>query len=105
MTNEERAVIDAAKAWAARMSEGLWDGVTRELLDTVEALELAKPPVRKFWINYQFNNHQGSGEGATTVSFRGSVTQGRVLSWKASLEADLGSGAGVAIRTFTELEG
>jgi len=42
MTPAERAVIEAARAWAIKMSEGVWDGVTGSLLAAVAALDVAE---------------------------------------------------------------
>lgn len=94
MTNEEKAVIDAARAV---VSGHLGKG---GLEDALHVLEKAPTFERKFWISYSL---AGGREGHTTVAFTGQLTQDRVQEWANWLGRQFG--VSVVIRTFTELEG
>jgi hypothetical protein len=62
---------------------------------------------RKFWVNYQFNSYEGSGEGSMVCMAAGPVTEQVVREWKRLLgqQPELKRlGANVIIRTWTELE-
>lgn len=101
MTNEEKAVIEAARAIAQRAAS---TGLALELRDAVAALDAATPKPRNFLISFSLVGPRGAAEGDIFASCIGLVTQATVTDWRAGISAR-NDDASIVIRTWTELEG
>lgn len=104
MTNEEKAVIKAARDMQELDDVQGWDALCRAL----DALDAAPAPVRRFWVNYHFTSRSsvGEGEGSAEIHENVPVTRAVLDHWAKDIArgGSLGD-ATVVIRTWTELEG
>lgn len=107
MTNEEKAVIDAARAFVNDSDRTGRDRLVA-LRMAVHVLNAQPATERKFWVNYHFNLLDGRGGEGSAFHAAPVVNRATLDAWKASVEADIrresGSSASVVIRTWTELE-
>lgn len=108
MTNEEKAVIAAARA-IAHSNPHPASGLALELRDAVQALDAAEPANRRLWVNYQYTHAYGRGEGSASVSIIGAIHLEcvkeiqRYLVDLVARTADV-TDVNLIIRTWTELE-
>jgi hypothetical protein len=107
MTNEEKAVIEAARAFVNDVDRSGRDRLVA-LRKAVHVLDEKPAAERTFWVNYQFNLADGrSGEGSAQLTSR-TVDAHAVLTWQATIQSsisrDTGSSVSVVIRTWMELE-
>lgn len=99
MTNEEKAVIDAAVAWAL---SPVGDGEVR-LLAAINALPGA-PGERKFMVVYTWTDAHGAGDGNVFASYAGPITEQTICAWQVGIARQNGCN-GVVVHSWTELEG
>lgn len=104
MTDEEKAVIAAARAW---VNGTLEDSLL--LMDAVQALDAAEPARRDFWVSYLFTHAGGKGEASGHAFTDKPISLQVVQTWAdllaRNLEENHGArGVTVAIRSWIELE-
>jgi hypothetical protein len=105
MTNEERAVIDAARALISSDPYNITSNErsAMNLHDAVSALDAATAPGRKFMITYTWTDGTGSGNGNIFATHGGPIGEQTVYAWQTAI-ARRHQCNNVVVHSWQELE-